>query len=137
MNHRLIFRIVAIVGLAFGLALLLAPDALMNAYGVESMNTTGRHMAMLYGAALTGYGFMNWGASRAVDLAEIHYVLIGNLVGNALGLVVSLYRVLMVPAEPQSVWLNVAIFLAFTGMFAYLYRTSPAGYRLHAAARHA
>ena len=137
MNHRLIFRIVAIVGLGFGLVLLLAPDALMSAYDAESMNSTGRYMSMLYGAALTGYGLMNWGASRAVDIAEIHYVLIGNLAGNALGLIVSLYRVLMVPTTPESVWLNVAIFLAFTGMFAYLYRTSPAGYRLHAAARHA
>ena len=137
MNHRLIFRIVAIVGLGFGLVLLLAPDALMSAYGAESMNSTGRSMSMLYGAALTGSGLMNWGASRAVDIAEIHYVLIGNLAGNALGLIVSLYRVLMVPTTPESVWLNVAIFLAFTGMFAYLYRTSPAGYRLHAAARHA
>ena len=137
MNHRLIFRIVAIVGLGFGLVLLLAPDALMSAYGAESMNSTGRYMSMLYGAALTGYGLMNWGASRAVDIAEILYVLIGNLAGNALGLIVSLYRVLMVPTTPESVWLNVAIFLAFTGMFAYLYRTSPAGYRLHAAARHA
>lgn len=137
MNHRLIFRLAAILGLAFGLALMLAPDALMNAYGAENLGLTGRHMAMLYGASLAGYGLMNWGASRAVDLAEIHYVLIGNLGGHALALIISLYRQLLIPETPETAWLNVAIFLVFTILFGYLYRTSPAGYRLHAAARHA
>lgn len=137
MNHRLIFRFAAILGLGFGLLLMLTPDELMSAYGAESMNITGRHMAMLYGAALMGYGFMNWGASRAVDIAEIHYVLIGNLGGHACALMISLYRQLMVPGTPPAAWLNVLLFLVFTVLFAYLYRTSPAGYRLHAAARHA
>lgn len=137
MNHRLIFRLAAVLGVGFGLMLMLTPDALMSAYGAESMNITGRHMAMLYGASLAGYGLMNWGASRAVELAEIHYVLIGNLAGHGLGLVVSLYRQLMVPGTPDTAWLNVLIFLTFSILFGYLYRTSPAGYRLHAAARHA
>lgn len=75
MSHRLILRLAAFVGLVFGIALMFAPDALLDAYGADSLNNPGRAMAMLYGALLTGFAVMNFTASRAPDIAEIHYVL--------------------------------------------------------------
>lgn len=137
MNHRLLLKISAIVALVFGLALMFAPDALMSAYGATALNSPGHSMAMLYGAVLTGFAIMNWAASQAPDIAEIHYVLIGNLVGCTLSFVITLYRQLMVAAVPDANWLNVILNLVFAGLFGYLYMTSPAGYRLHLTSRHA
>ncbi len=138
MTHRLIFRCAAFVGLVFGVMLMFTPDALLAAYGgAESLNHVGRYMAMLFGAAVTGFAVMNWAASSAPDIVEIHYVLIGNLVTFTLGFVIALYRQLMGDSVPDTAWFNVAINLAFAGLFFYLYMSSPAGYRLHSTSRHA
>lgn len=138
MTHRLIFRCAAFVGLVFGVMLMFVPDPLLHAYGgTETLNNVGRYMAMLFGAAITGFAIMNWAASSAPDIAETHYVMIGNLVTFTLGFVIALYRQLMGVDVPDTAWFNVAINLAFAGLFGYLYMSSPAGYRLHSSTRHA
>ncbi|MFC5514052.1 hypothetical protein ACFPOU_23390 [Massilia jejuensis] len=137
MNHRLILRLAAFVGVVFGIALMFGPDALMRAYGAEGLNNAGRGMAMLCGSLLTAFAIMNFAASRAPDMAEIHYVLIGNLVAFTLGFVITLYRQLMVETVPDTAWLNVILNLGFAALFGYLYMASPAGYRLHSRTHHA
>ncbi len=137
MKHRLILRLAAFVGFVFGISLMFGPDALLNMYGADSLNTPGRGMAMLYGSVLTGFAIMNFAASRAPDVAEIHYVLIGNLVAFTLGFVITLYRQLMVETVPDTAWFNVILNFGFAGLFGYLYMASPAGYRLHSTTHHA
>ena len=137
MKYRLILRLAAFVGIVFGIALMFAPDALLGAYGADSLNNPGRGMAMLYGSVLTGFAIMNFAASRAPDIAEIHYVLIGNLVAFTLGFVITLYRQLMVETVPDTAWFNVILNFGCAILFAYLYMASPAGYRLHSTTRHA
>jgi hypothetical protein len=137
MKYRLILRLAAFVGAVFGIALMFAPDALIATYGADSLNNPGRGMAMLYGSVLAGFAIMNFAASRAPDVAEIHYVLIGNLVAFTLGFVITLYRVLMVESVPDTAWFNVLLNLGFAALFGYLYTASPAGYRLHSTSRHA
>lgn len=137
MKHRLILRLAAFVGFVFGLSLMFGPDALLDIYGADSLNNPGRGMAMLYGSVLTGFAIMNFGASRAPDVAEIHYVLIGNLVAFTLGFVITLYRQLMVETVPETAWFNVLLNFGFAISFAYLYMVSPAGYRLHSTTHHA
>ncbi|SFB88232.1 hypothetical protein [Massilia yuzhufengensis] len=135
MNHRIILRIGAVVGSLYGLILVISPNTLMNLYRAQALQDTGLYFAMLSGAMLLGWAAMNWAASNAPQIAEIHYVLLGNLVTQVLGFLVSLVRQLSDAAVPQSGWLNVAIFLVFTAAFGYLYLASPAGYRLHARSR--
>ncbi|MGJ9416606.1 hypothetical protein ACHAC9_02405 [Massilia sp. CMS3.1] len=137
MKYRLILRLAAFVGIVFGLALMFGPDALLRTYGADSLNTPGRGMAMLYGSVLTGFAVMNFAASRAPDVAEIHYVLIGNLVAFTFGFVITLYRQLMVDTVPDTAWFNVILNFGFAALFGYLYVASPAGYRLHSTTRHA
>lgn len=137
MKHRLILRLTAFVGIVFGIALMFAPDALMTMYGADALNNPGRGMAMLYGALLSGFAIMNFAASRAPDIAEIHYVLIGNLVAFTLGFVITLYRQLMVDTVPDTAWFNVFLNFGCAALFGYLYMSSPAGYRLHSETRHA
>ncbi len=135
MNHRIILRIGAVVATLYGIILVVAPNSLMAMYRSEVLDGSGFYFAMLSGAMLLGWGVMNWAASNAPQIAEIHYVLLGNLVAEALGLVVTLFRQLTYAAAPESGWLNVAIFLVFTILFGWLYMSSPAGYRLHARTR--
>ena len=137
MTHRLILKLAAFVGLVFGIALMFAPDVLLEAYGADSLNNPGRGMAMLYGAFLTGFAVMNFTASRAQDVAEIHYVLIGNLAAFTLAFVITLYRQLMVETVRDTAWFNVMLNFGFAALFGYLYMASPAGYRLHTSGRHA
>ena len=135
MNHRIILRCAAFVATLYGIILVTAPNTLMSIYGSQMLEGPGMYFAMLSGAMLLGWGVMNWAASTAPEIAEIHYVLLGNLVAQAIALLVTLYRQLTFAGVPDTGWLNVAIFLAFTALFGWLYLSSPAGYRLHARSR--
>lgn len=135
MNHRIILKSAAVVATLYGIILVIAPNTLMSMYRSEMLEGSGMYFAMLSGAMLLGWGVMNWAASNAPAIAEIHYVLLGNVVAEGIGLLVTLYRQLTYAGAPQSGWLNVAIFLAFTALFGWLYMSSPAGYRLHARSR--
>lgn len=135
MNHRIILRCAAFVATLYGVILVTAPNTLMSIYGSQMLEGPGMYFAMLSGAMLLGWGVMNWAASTAPEIVDIHYVLLGNLVAQALALLVTLYRQLTFAGVPQTGWLNVAIFLAFTLLFGWLYLSSPAGYRLHARSR--
>lgn len=135
MNHRIILRCAAFVATLYGIILVTAPNTLMAIYGSQMLEGPGMYFAMLSGAMLLGWGVMNWAASTAPEIAEIHYVLLGNLVAQGIALLVTLYRQLTFAGVPDTGWLNVAIFLAFTALFGWLYLSSPAGYRLHARSR--
>jgi hypothetical protein len=132
MNHRMILKAAAVVGLVFGIGLVFAPNSLMNMYRAETLVGTGVYNAMLLGGVLLGIAVMNWAASEAPEIAEIHYVLIGNLVANGACFLIALYRQLTSATAVPASWLNVAIFLVLGALFGYLYMSSPAGYKLHA-----
>lgn len=119
MSHSSVLRFTAILGLLFGFPLLLAPDALMAIYGSRPLNTTGAYNTMLYGAMMIGFSVLDWGASR-MPAGQVRPVLLGNLVGSALGLAVALYRQLTVEGSPPAAWINVVLFLALAGLFARL-----------------
>lgn len=54
---------------------------------------------------------------------------------TGIALLLGLYRQSSYAATPASAWLNVLIFLVFSVLFGWLYKSSPAGYRLHARSR--
>lgn len=135
MNHRIILRSAAVVATLYGIILVVAPNTLMAMYGSQPVEDSGLYFAMLSGAMLLGWGAMNWAASNAPAIAEIHYVLLGNVMAETICFLVTLFRQLSFAGAPQSGWLNVAIFLVFAALFGWLYMSSPAGYRLHARPR--
>lgn len=135
MNHRIVLRCAALLATLYGITLIAAPNTLMWIYGSQALEGAGLYFAMLSGAMLLGWGVMNWAASTAPQIAEIHYVLLGNLVAQSIALLVTLFRQLTQADAPPTGWLNVAIFLVFTGLFAWQYMANPAGYRLHARTR--
>ena len=119
MNHSSIMKAAAGVSAIFGLALLLAPNALVAMYGGNLMNNIGVYNSMLAGAYLLGIGVMNWMASKG-SAAEARHVIAGTLVSMGLGLAVALLRQLTDSNIPPSAWLNVLIFAVFTALFGYL-----------------
>ena len=135
MNNRTILKSAAVVSALYGLILVFAPNTLMSMYGSQAVEASGMYFAMLSGAMLLGWAVMNWAASNAPDIVEIHYVLLGNLVFLVLSFIVTLIRQLTYAGAPDSGWINVGIFLVFSALFGYLYKASPAGYRLHARGR--
>lgn len=120
MSHALPLKIAAAVSALFGVALLVAPNALMAMYRAPELNGPGVYNTMLYGGSLIAFAVMYWVAGTLTE-REARTTLLGALVGNGLGLVVALYRQFTDPNVPAAAWLNVVIFLAFTGVFAALY----------------
>lgn len=135
MNHRIVLKAAALVAALFGVSLVFAPNTLMSMYAAPAVEASGMYFAMVYGAMLLGWAVMNWAASNAPAIAEIHYVLLGNLVALGAGFLVTLYRQLTHAGAPDSGWINVGIFLVFSALFAHQYLASPAGYKLHARGR--
>jgi hypothetical protein len=119
MNRTLIMRSVAVVAMAFGLALLFAPNALLALYKAEQLNASGLYNSMLYGACLVALAVMNWSASKAGEM-EARHVVLGTFVAHAIALLVALFRQLTDPAVPPAAWMNVVLFLIFAVLFGYL-----------------
>ena len=120
MTHSLPMKIAAFVSALFGVVLLFGPNALIALYGAIELNATGLYNTMLYGGALIALAVMYWVASTLPEF-EARTTMLGGLVANGLGLLVALYRQFASPTVPPTAWVNIAIFLAFTIMFARLY----------------
>jgi hypothetical protein len=125
MNHSLILKISAVVYAIFGIPLLLAPNALAAAYGVEAMNHVGVYNTMLFGATYIGLAVMTWMASRQ-EYREVRGLILGVLVANALSFAVALYRQLTQPETSPTAWINVVLLLVFSVLYAKLYFQSTA-----------
>jgi hypothetical protein len=120
MNHRISMKVVAVVSAVFGLMLLLMPNQLVAMYGAPQISGPGIYNSMLLGASLVGYAAMNWMASDR-PLAEIRPVLVNDLLASVLSFIVAVYRQLTVVDAPPAGWLNVALFFAFTCVFARIH----------------
>jgi hypothetical protein len=90
MKLSLVFGISAIIAIAFGLAFVFAPVQTIATYGPEVNTPAWRYVAQLFGAAMVGYGVMNWLARNTVDSEARHALVVGNLVAMVLGFVLSL-----------------------------------------------
>jgi hypothetical protein len=60
MHHSPVMKAAAIVSVVFGLALLLAPNALVALYNAQPMSGPGLYNSSLYGGLLIGFGIINW-----------------------------------------------------------------------------
>ena len=119
MSHSTVFKGSAAIMAAFGVVLLLAPNLLLKMHGALTLNSPGNYNSMLYGSLLIGMAVVNWSAAGA-SAEQVRSLVLGNLVADVLGLVVTLYLQLTDPIVPSSAWSNVAIFLVFTILFGRL-----------------
>ena len=119
MNSKAFFTAGALIALAFGLAFLVAPSAVMTVYGVES--TLLLTVAYRYfGVALVTVFAVIWPIRACRDPAIVRPLLLGHGVGDAAGLLVSVWAVTSGAMNVLG-WLNVLLYLGLIGGAAYCY----------------
>jgi hypothetical protein len=120
MTYKNFLTIASILGFLFGLGFVLMPGTLVTFYNVE-LNEAGILIAQLYGAALLGFGLLNWFARDWGDSGAKQTVLTVNLVSDALGFIFALMGQLGgVPGVNALGWSTVLIYLLLAAGFAYL-----------------
>jgi preprotein translocase subunit SecY len=120
MHHSPVMKAAAIVSVVFGLALLLAPNALVALYNAQPMSGPGLYNSSLYGGLLIGFGIINWMASEGT-WHQVRPVVVGSIAVNVLCLSAALYRQLADATIPPAAWINVVIFAVFAALFAWVY----------------
>ena len=109
MNVRAFLMVSAVIASVFGLGFVLFPLGLASLYGV-TLDPIGIYLAQLFGAALIGLGIINWSVR---DAREMDGVLLGNLVANATGFLVTLFGQVGQTGGINALgWFTVALYLA-------------------------
>jgi hypothetical protein len=108
----------AVIAAFFGIGLVVATGPLLAIYGM-TLDKTGTVVAQLFGSLLIAFAVLNWFARNVTDPEARRAVVLGNLAGNAVGLVVILLGQLAGIANTLG-WSNVAIYLVLTLAWAYV-----------------
>ena len=119
MDTKTFFTAGALIALVFGVAFLAAPSFVMSVYGIESsllLSVAYRY----FGVALVTVAFVIWPVRASRDPAIVRPLLLAHGMGNAAGLVVSVWAVTSGALNGLG-WLNVLIYLGLLGGAAYCY----------------
>ena len=120
MTYKNFMTFSSVLGFIFGLGFILMPAQLVSLYNV-TINEAGVLISQLYGAALLGFGVLNWSARSLGEGEATQAILIGNLAADAVGFIFALIGQLGgVPGVNALGWSTVAIYLILTAGFAYL-----------------
>ncbi len=118
MNLKNLFTIAAVLSLLFGLAFLLMPATALGWYGITLMPAAGILMTRLFAASLLGVAVLAW-LARSLGASEARSaIVLGIIVMDTLGFIVSLLAQLGGVAN-QLGWSTVAIYLLLALGFAY------------------
>lgn len=117
MKLNALFVITGILGLFFGLLLVLLPGPFYAFYGGELTNA-GKNAAQLQGAAYLGYALLLFMASKVKELKARKAIILGMLVHAIIGFVVSLRWQLIGEGNDWG-WSTVAIFALLALGYAY------------------
>lgn len=118
MNTRLVLTVAAVLGLLFGLAFLFIPTITLPLYG---MGTSAAEVLLtrFFGSALLTIGLVNW-LVKDIDYATLRPILLANLVGDAVGAIISLMGTLGSVMSSLG-WSSVLLYLLLGLGFGYLY----------------
>jgi hypothetical protein len=117
MNTRTVLTTAAVVALLFAVGLLLMPGFMGQLFGLGTSPAQDL-VARFFGTGLLAVGMINW-LARDIDYATLRPILLGNLVADAVGLIVSLMGTLGGVMGSLG-WLSVVIYLVLSLGFAYL-----------------
>ncbi len=122
MNVRNFLTIAAIIALLFGIGFVLIPIPLASLFGI-ALNPVSVYLAQLDGASLVALGIINWFYRDATNL---HGLLLGQFVANAIGFLVTLFGQLSGATGINALgWLIVVIYLFLAighGYFRFIVR---------------
>ena len=120
MTYRNFLTFASVVAFIFALGFILMPAGLVSFYNV-TLNEGGVLIGQLFGAALLGFGVLNWSARSWGEGAAKQAVLTANLAADAIGFIFSLIGQLGgVPGVNALGWSTVLIYLILAAGFAYL-----------------
>jgi hypothetical protein len=125
MSLRNLLTVAAIIAFAFGLSFVLIPAQLTSLYNI-ALNPGGIFIGQLFGAALIGFGVLNWFARGVKDSRALQAILLANLIGDGVGFVFALInQVTGGGGVNQLGWSTVAVYLLLTLGFAYFQFMKP------------
>lgn len=120
MTYKNFLSIASIVAFLFALGFIFMPGQVMSFYNVE-LNAGGILIGRLFGAALLGFGLLNWFGRDFSENGAKQTVLTANLASDALGFIFMLIGQLGgVPGINALGWSSVLIYLLLAAGFAYL-----------------
>ena len=120
MTYKKLLSIAAIVAFLFALGFILMPVQLMGFYNLE-LNASGTLIGQLFGAALFGFGVLNWFSRDISEDGAKQAVLTANLASDTIGFIFALIGQLGgVPGINALGWYTVLIYLLLAAGFAYL-----------------
>ena len=120
MTYRTFLTFASVVAFIFALGFMLMPTQLISFYNV-TLNEGGILISRLFGAALLGFGLLNWSARDFGGGEAQQAILTANLAADAVGFIFSLLGQLGgVPGVNALGWSTVLIYLILTAGFAYL-----------------
>jgi len=120
MTYKNFMTFASVLAIIFALGFILMPAQLVRFYNV-TLNEGGVLIGQLLGAALLGFGVLNWSARSFGEGEATQAVLTANLAADAVGFIFSLMGQLGgVPGVNALGWSTVVIYLILTAGFAYL-----------------
>jgi len=121
MKLNVLFIITAILGLFFGVLMLLIPGQFSEFYGGELTNA-GKYNGQLVAAAYLGFAALLFLATKAKEAKARQAIVIGSLVHFFVGLIVSLRWQIMGEVNVWG-WTTVGLFALLTLAYAYFAAT--------------
>lgn len=126
MSMKTFLTIIASIGILFGVANLLVPDAVGVIYGTQP-SPSAALMARYFGVALLAWAMISWFAREFHDEADLRHILAPSGVAHSLGVIVSASATMMGTMNAMG-WTAVAIFLfGAIGSFYYMRASLPHG----------
>ena len=120
MTYKNFLSFASIVAFLFALGFILMPGPLMGLYNVD-LNAGGVMVGQLFGAALFGFGLLNWVSRDFREKAPKQAVLTANLASDTIGFIFMLSGQLGgVPGINALGWSSVLVYLVLAAGFAYL-----------------
>jgi hypothetical protein len=117
MNTRTVLTVAAVIAIIFALGLILMPAFMGTLYGTGTSPVQDL-LARYFGTALLAIGLIDW-LARDMDFATLRPIILGNLIGDAVGLIVTLMGTLGGVMNSMG-WLSAALYILLVLGFGYL-----------------
>lgn len=117
MSRSAFLAIAAVIGIVFGIGMLIVPEQVFQMYTIPS-NEGSKSIARSFGALIFSVGMINWIARRVEDSTALRAILYGNLAIHLLTLVTDLLAITS-GAMGAVGWSLVVLHAILGGGFAY------------------
>jgi len=120
MTYKNVTTVASVISFIFALGFIFMPAQLTGFYNV-TLNEGGLFIGQLFGAALFGYGVLNWFGRHFSDEQAQQGLANANLAGDVLGFIFALFGQLSGNTGVNALgWSTVLIYLLLALAFAYL-----------------